>query len=733
MIRSRRFVIVLVAILIFGLCHAWFGSLYADTRKEKKEEQETYTRPKPKEPIRPEIPDANRYQEDKVFLENADSLFRPANELEEYQIVKGQVKFRQSGMWMFCDSAYYYPGKNSLIAYGNVEMQQGDTLFVYADRLYYDGSARHATLVRGPSHNEVQLKNRNVELITDSLDYDLASERGWYTTGGKLDDGVNTLTSIYGEYSPATHIAEFRNDVLLVNIKDGYRMITEELVYNTDTHIATINTKTRIEGASDTIITTEGWYDTTTDHAQLTSRSTITHRDSTNKVVVLEGDSIIYDKLTRISRAYMFRHPAKLQQPMIITDTARKVKLIGGYGEYDDSSKTAFATEYPLLLEYSRPDTLFLRADTVLSLLQIIPVWPDSLSHNWNSDTRLRLSQFTSLQSIADAMPLSLYLFPLSFPAPGNLSENQNTPVSIDSITETLITGYEIDTLRGITPDLPDESVKEQTEIVAEIGKPGSGRMVANNTPGLRIDELGRDSAFMIAKEFHVAKAIGKARFFNRDIQGVADTMIFYEYDSILNLIRRPVVWSEERQIMGDRIDVHFNDSTPDVVNLPTGGIMAEHIAEDFYNQLSGSKIKAFLENNKIKRLEVDGNVQTVFMPQEEDSTYSKMVNAESSYLTIDFKDGEMDHLRMWPEVTGTVTPVGDVKNSQKYLQGFRWLDALRPKRQWYGNYVRWIDDLGEVPDALEAWFMESVPVKAPPINPEQFKQRIKNAIPSSN
>ena len=118
------------------------------------------------------------------------------------------------------------------------------------------------------------------------------------------------------------------------------------------------------------------------------------------------------------------------------------------------------------------------------------------------------------------------------------------------------------------------------------------------------------------------------------------------------------------------------------------------------------------MADKKIRRLEVDGNVQVILLPEEKDSTYSKFVNAESSYLTIDFKEGEMDHLRMWPDVNGTVTPIGDVKPGSMYLQGFRWLEALRPVREWYGDRVRWIDDLGEVPEALEQWFREPAELK---------------------
>lgn len=618
---SSRFVLTaLLAIMAWSALSVMHQAWAQSHNNPLPKKGETYTRPAPTKPIRPTIPDANRFQDDKVFLEYADSLFRPANEYEEFQIVKGSVKFRQGGMWMFCDSAYYYPQKNSLDAFGHVEMRQGDTLFVYADKLYYDGLAKHAVLTHGPSRGNVEMKNRTVTLTTDSLDYDLNSDLGWYSTGGRLEDDVNTLTSEYGEYSPSTKIAKFRHDVVLNNRKDGYRMLTEELEYNTATHIADINSLTRIEGSNDTILTTRGWYNTTTDHAQLTARSTIIHSDSSRNVTTLEGDSIIYDRQTRTSRAYQFRDPARTGRPMVITDTARKVILIGGYGEYNDSTRRAYSSEYPLLMEFSRPDTLFLRADTILSFIETAMIVPEVVR----------------------------------------------------------------DTLAGDT----SRSGRDSTEVY---------------TP----DSVPRD--------FHVARAIGRARFFNKDIQGIADTLLFSERDSIMYMFRKPVVWSGERQVYGNRIDVHFNDSVPDWADLPESGMMAEHIEEDFYNQLTGTHIRAYLENQTLRRMEVDGNVIVILLPQENDSSYNKLVNAESSYLTLDMDGKKVRNLKMWPEVSGSVTPLFEVRKQQQFIDGFRWLESLRPVREWYGNSVRWLDELGDVPEELDRYFREPPLFKAVP------------------
>ncbi len=653
---GRRCVPTLLAILIL----AGLGIIAKQAAAQKKTAaanapQEVYTRPKPDKKIEPTIPSANRFDRNKVFLEYADSLYRlPSLDIEK-QILKGSVKFRQAGMWMYCDSAYYYPEFNSLDAFGHVRMEQGDTLFVYSDKLFYDGDQRHARLRCGPSQPVVKLINRDVTLTTDSLDYDLNMELGWYAYGGKIEDKVNVLTSIYGEYSPATKNADFYHDVELVSNRDGFRMVTDTLYYNTDTHIARIVSPTKIMSRNDTILTRAGSYNTLSDNARLTSRSTILHRDSNNNVTTLEGDSIIYDKATRISKAYRFRDPMKHSLPMVITDTARKCILIGGYGLYNDSTRESFATDYPLLMEYSRPDTLFLRADTIKTLV-------------------VRHKVFPPLPTVANQQD----------------SVNLSLSSSGDNIVSETITGTSLNDT--IVPFENADSIL--------------------NLQTVRIP-LQRDSSEMIEKEFHEAHAYHRARFFNQDLQGIADSIAFHEVDSMMYLFRKPVVWSGERQVAGNRIDVHFNDSVPDWALLPSSGMMAEYIDEDFYNQLAGKKMKAFFEDKHLKRLEVEGNVETIFLPMENDSTYNRLINAESSFLNIDMDGNNMEKLKMWPEVSGTVTPVFLVKNNQKYLQNFRWLESIRPEREWYGDRIKWADNLGEIPEELDEYFRQ------PPLFPE--------------
>ena len=491
--------------------------------------------------LTPQIPKANRNQTNKVFLENADYL--NANEAisTDYQVLKGNVRFRRGDMYMFCDSAYFYAETSSLDAFGNVRMTQADTLWVYSDVLHYYGDMGVAEL-----RSNVRLENRSTTLLTDALDYEINSNVGYYFDGGTIVDNRNNteLRSQYGRYELDTKQAEFSRDVHLIN--DRYEMFTDLLDYNTQTHIANIMSETLIVSDSNTINTTNGWYNTSADDATLYQRSLITAKDGKT----LLGDTVYYNR----SRNY-----GEARGNVVITDPTNKVILDGDYGYHDENTHYSYVTRRARAREFSQKDTIYIHADTLCTLIN------------------------------------------------------------------------------HVVNDSVNDSVR-------------------------------------------VLRAFNQVRFYRVDLQGICDSLQLSEADSIINLYRHAVLWNEDRQIFGDEINIHLNDSTADWATLPTGGFMAEHIGEKYYDQLSGKKMKAWFENKELRQLDVDGNVQVIMFPQENDSTYNKMVNAESGYLRLNLKPKqEVDRIVMWPEVSGKVIPLYLTKQSDLYLPQFNWYDVLRP------------------------------------------------------
>ena len=163
----------------------------------------------------------------------------------------------------------------------------------------------------------------------------------------------DTLTSLTGQYSARTKVAEVTRDVFLRNSTS--RLRTDRMLYHTDTRTVDLVEPTNIISGQDFISTRSGTYNMASGNAKLDSRSLIAHRDSVGNETTLEGDSIVYNKLLRQSEAYMFSNPMRNPRPMVITDTARRSILIGGYGYYNDSTKEALSLIH--ISEPTRPST----------------------------------------------------------------------------------------------------------------------------------------------------------------------------------------------------------------------------------------------------------------------------------------------------------------------------------------------------------------------------------------
>lgn len=324
----------------------------------------------------------------KVYLEHANTLSFDKERNADAQVLIGDVCFRHDSSYMYCDSAYFFEQSNSLEAFSNVRMEQGDTLFVYGDYLFYDGNLQIAYL-----REHVRMENGQVTLFTDSLNYERIPDIGYYFDGGLIVDSLNQLSSFYGQFSPATKLAVFNDSVRLENPQ--FTLYSDTLHYNTENKIATILGPSVIVSDSGTVYTSRGWYDTENNTALLLDRSEVVSGDR-----ILTGDSIAYDRAIGFGEAF---------GNMSLRDTTQKITLTGEYGFYNEQTQYAFATDSARFMEYSQGDTLYLHADT----LQMITV--DSLYREIKAYYGVRFYR-TDLQGVCDSMQFNtrdsvLYMF----------------------------------------------------------------------------------------------------------------------------------------------------------------------------------------------------------------------------------------------------------------------------------------------------------------------------------
>ena len=259
-------------------------------------------------------------------------------------ILVGNVNFRRDSMYMFCDSAHYYQKQNSFLAFGNVKMQQGDTLFLYGDCLDFDGVTNIARV-----RSNVKLIDKNVVLETDSLDYDRNRNLGYFFEYGVLYDETGTLRSYYGDYNTVTKTAVFMDDVTLENSK--FLLLSDTLYYNTDSKLATIVGPTNIYTGGTEVYSESGTFNTATRLATLVERPVLFN---SNRNVT--ADSIFYDT----GRGY-----SEVFGNIIYTDTINRNLLTGEYAFIDEVTDSAYVTDRAMAVDFSQRDSLFVHSDTI--------------------------------------------------------------------------------------------------------------------------------------------------------------------------------------------------------------------------------------------------------------------------------------------------------------------------------------------------------------------------------
>jgi len=242
--------------------------------------------------------------------------------------------FKQDYSTLTSDSAYFYPQDNAFDAFGNVNINQGDTLNIYSDKLNYNGNTKVAILT-----DNVRMVDKDATLTTNHLTYNTATRIGIYTDGGKLVNKDNTLVSKNGYYFAFSRDSYFRYDVSLTT--PDVLVKTDTMRYNTGTKIAYFYGPSNIYGTKgekdkDTLYTENGQYDTGLEQAAFGKKNL--YKSGTKS---LKGDSLFYDKLKGYGRAV--KH-------VTFDDREQKVTIKGDLGTYFKADERTVVTQDPYII-----------------------------------------------------------------------------------------------------------------------------------------------------------------------------------------------------------------------------------------------------------------------------------------------------------------------------------------------------------------------------------------------
>lgn len=261
----------------------------------------------------------------------------------------GNVRLRHEGALMDCDSAHFFPRSNSLIAYENVHINQGDTLHLHGDFLEYDGNSRMAKI-----KGNVRLTDPEINLTTDALTFDRLNNIGYYTTGGTIVSTNQTLKSQIGTYFGNTDMLQFKTEVELIAKK--YTIYSDTMLYHSESEQTWFYGRTHIVGQDGDIYCKKGHFNAIAETSWFVDSVYIY-----NGPKLIQGDSIFYDQKEEFGQVY---------ENVYLVDTAEGFTVTGDFAKYRESDSYAFVTGHPVYSLDVDGDTLHLTGDTLLTYRQ---------------------------------------------------------------------------------------------------------------------------------------------------------------------------------------------------------------------------------------------------------------------------------------------------------------------------------------------------------------------------
>ena len=167
-------------------------------------------------------------------------------------------------------------------------------------------------------------------------------------------------------------------------------------------------------------------------------------------------------------------------------------------------------------------------------------------------------------------------------------------------------------------------------------------------------------------------------KFYKRDMQGKCDSLMYTTLDSTMRLHGNPTLWSGENQLTADSIKIITESGAIKFMELKGTGFIVSQEDSTRYNQIRGKYMKGFFNDNKLFRVDVEGNGQTIYFAKEKEET--KAVNrADCSDLHIFLKENEIDRIVFLTKPDATLYPLDKIDNKELKLKDFKWRVAERP------------------------------------------------------
>ncbi|MDP2423845.1 MAG: OstA-like protein [Bacteroidales bacterium] len=193
---------------------------------------------------------------------------------------------------------------------------------------------------------------------------------------------------------------------------------------------------------------------------------------------------------------------------------------------------------------------------------------------------------------------------------------------------------------------------------------------------------------FDSAQNVKHVKAYSKAKFYRDDLQGMCDSLVYNVADSIIEMHRKPVIWTGENQLTADTIHIKTTGESVEWLTLSGSSFIINRDDSTSFNQVKGRNMTGYFVDNKLNNIRVQGNAQTIYYVREDDGSLLGINKAISSNMRIELKNNKIVKIFYFEKPVASITPEDEMPAMQRLLGNFNWQEALRPK-EWRDIFKR--------------------------------------------
>jgi lipopolysaccharide export system protein LptA len=181
------------------------------------------------------------------------------------------------------------------------------------------------------------------------------------------------------------------------------------------------------------------------------------------------------------------------------------------------------------------------------------------------------------------------------------------------------------------------------------------------------------------ADEARYLFAYNHLKFYRDDLQGACDSLVFRVQDSVIALLKNPVLWSEDNQLTSDSMWMFVRDNRIDSMILFNLAFIISRDSSETYNQIKGRQMRAYFRDNQLYKINVLGNAETIYYVRDEDYALIGINKSVSSNMMIMLENRKLRKIYYLTKPDATLYPEKDISKEDQYLRDFKWISGRRP------------------------------------------------------